>query len=371
MIKNFGCSYGNICLGGDPPAPTVMESTGSQMAALVQYLPDMVRVSSENMLPYEQARMNTSKVISPQENALALQMMQEYGPLLNRIGQDISRSNQLSAVQGDAAALNKAQESGLLTSALALQRQADPEFYAQRELMAKKSESLLNSFDDKGGLSPTELEEISRGLNRTNVNAGVDNVGSASAAVQNAMQFGAAGTAKKNALGNAIAQTAQNLQSTRSGFDPFQVATGRSAFQFPNVGQQQYQGNAQGLGQATNGFANNLLQQTGENQRAAMNINANRRDSLDRFGSTFGAVTGGLGSLAGGAAALSGCWVAREVYGIDNIRWLMFRRWLFESSPSWFLNFYLKHGEKFAVWISNKPKIKLVIRRWMDSRINA
>jgi hypothetical protein len=35
----------------------------------------------------------------------------------------------------------------------------------------------------------------------------------------------------------------------------------------------------------------------------------------------------------------------------------------------WFRNLYLKHGEAFAAFIKNKPMLKNVIRRWMDSRI--
>ena len=76
----------------------------------------------------------------------------------------------------------------------------------------------------------------------------------------------------------------------------------------------------------------------------------------------------GLGTI--GAAMITGCWVAREVYGIENPRWLEFRHWLFTESPSWFKNLYLKHGERFAKFISNKPFIKNFIRRWMDTKIS-
>ena len=76
----------------------------------------------------------------------------------------------------------------------------------------------------------------------------------------------------------------------------------------------------------------------------------------------------GLGSI--GAAMITGCWVAREVYGIENPRWLEFRHWLFTESPSWFKNLYMKYGERFAKFISNKPFIKNFIRRWMDTKIS-
>ena len=63
------------------------------------------------------------------------------------------------------------------------------------------------------------------------------------------------------------------------------------------------------------------------------------------------------------------CWVAREVYGINNRKWLLFRNYLFNESPSWFKNIYIKYGEKFANFISNKPLLKSIIKLWMNKKI--
>ena len=79
-----------------------------------------------------------------------------------------------------------------------------------------------------------------------------------------------------------------------------------------------------------------------------------------------GSVMGAIGSVVGGWI---GCWVAREAYGANNPRWLLFRQWLIEDSPRWFLSLYMKHGERFAKFISNKPWLKAIIRRWMDRKI--
>ena len=80
---------------------------------------------------------------------------------------------------------------------------------------------------------------------------------------------------------------------------------------------------------------------------------------------------GALGQI--GAAALMPapvpCWVAREVYGIENPKWIMFRTWLLNDAPSWFRNLYIKYGERFAKFISNKPVLKTIIRKWMNTRI--
>jgi len=96
---------------------------------------------------------------------------------------------------------------------------------------------------------------------------------------------------------------------------------------------------------------------------AASNYAAKRQASAGMLGSLFGAA----GQV--GAAALAACWVAREVYGIENPKWLQFREWLFAKAPRWFRALYLTHGARFAVWLHDKPRLKAVIRRWMDARI--
>jgi hypothetical protein len=76
---------------------------------------------------------------------------------------------------------------------------------------------------------------------------------------------------------------------------------------------------------------------------------------------------GSIGGMAAGAAIK--CWVAREVYGAHNPAWLLFRNWLDTDAPRWFDKLYLTFGERFANFISNKPRLKARIRLWMDSKI--
>ena len=77
-----------------------------------------------------------------------------------------------------------------------------------------------------------------------------------------------------------------------------------------------------------------------------------------------------MGSIIGGvASAIPFCWVAREVYGIENPQWLEFREWMLNDAPSWLRNLYLKYGERTAKFISNKPRIKSIIRKWMNTKI--
>ena len=88
---------------------------------------------------------------------------------------------------------------------------------------------------------------------------------------------------------------------------------------------------------------------------------------------------GMLGSLGGAAIStlpkllplLGMCWVAREVYGHDNPAWEMFRDWMLFDAPVWFRELYIEFGERFAKFIQNKPLLKRIIRKWMDSKINS
>lgn len=87
----------------------------------------------------------------------------------------------------------------------------------------------------------------------------------------------------------------------------------------------------------------------------------------------FGQVASGIGSLGQGFSGLASagilCWVAREVYGEDNPRWMMFREWMLTKASDNLRNYYIRHGEKIAKSIKNMPKVKRLIRKWMDGKI--
>lgn len=87
----------------------------------------------------------------------------------------------------------------------------------------------------------------------------------------------------------------------------------------------------------------------------------------------FATLAGGISDLANAGAGIAkmgiACWVAREVYGIDNPKWLQFREWMFTKASDNLRNFYLEYGERIAESIRNKPRIKAIIRKWMDGKI--
>jgi hypothetical protein len=83
--------------------------------------------------------------------------------------------------------------------------------------------------------------------------------------------------------------------------------------------------------------------------------------------SAIGSLVGTLGAAYIGSDAFTGfCWVAREVYGKYNPQWFMFRLWMKKRAPTWFYNLYWAYGERFASFVSNKPKFKKVIRYFMN-----
>lgn len=82
----------------------------------------------------------------------------------------------------------------------------------------------------------------------------------------------------------------------------------------------------------------------------------------------IGAAQGIIG-IAGGIGTLV-CWVAREVYGESDPRWMLFREWMLKMSPRWMLRAYIRHGEKIAKAIRNRPFVKRMFQKWMDAKIS-
>ena len=61
------------------------------------------------------------------------------------------------------------------------------------------------------------------------------------------------------------------------------------------------------------------------------------------------------------------CWVAREVYGPTNPRWLAFRGWMLGDAPTWLRAWYGTHGQGLAAWLHDRPLAKSALRTLMDA----
>jgi hypothetical protein len=273
------------------------------------------------------------------------------------IGQELT-SAQRAADIADVEALG-----GRATAAL---RAADP---MQQAIVNQLNALAADRYAASGQLSPQEMRGAQQAARLGGLSRGrVGDVSTVASEVLNREQALAA--RRQEALQAAQMAFAAN-QATAA--DPFQAILGRPA-------------QAPGMGMASTQFAAGLAGQplgpnlfdpnAGINLALQQNANqANYQSSLygaqagyagatnQGRGAMIGGIIGGLGALGGGA--LAGCWVAREVFGNENPMWLLFRQWLFENSPDWFFNLYIKHGEKFAQFISDKPLIKRAIRKWM------
>jgi len=241
-------------------------------------------------------------------------------------------------------------------------------------------------------------------------------------AVQEASQIGAAGEARKLARFGAAQQflgsgettgaakardllLREGVQQNRLGAAAGFVAGGPSIYNLANqrVGQQQnaMQGYIQANQSLPGGFnqqastAAPFYQTVDQNIPVALTnaFNDLYRSQSNYAASTYGAQVGaqassnaansipaylnaganlfGSAAKVGSAIAPGGffCWVAREVYGVDNPKWIEFRNWMAIDAPAWFRNLYVRFGERIAEFISNKPMLKNVIRKWMDSKI--
>ena len=160
-------------------------------------------------------------------------------------------------------------------------------------------------------------------------------------------------------------QNASQLWSQRrSQGDPFMSVLGRGSNtgaagqSFMQGGQALVAGSGPGLFNPESGYAQQMHNQNYQAQMSARAASASNRSAL------WGAGIGAVGSIFKGM-----CHVAREVYGEDNPRWIQFFIWKEHVGPKWFAKLYNKYSERVAKFISDKPRLKAVIRNWMESKI--
>ena len=162
--------------------------------------------------------------------------------------------------------------------------------------------------------------------------------------------------------------------------DPFQAILGRSGGGSLQAGQSVFGQAGYGLNSGPQylnpesglGYIQNQATNAANMYGAQVAADATRSAGImGGLGSLGGGLLSGAGAAASGGATLLGgfCWVAREVYGEHNPAWLLFRKWMLNDSPSLFRKAYIKYGERFANFISDKPRLKARIRSWMDSKI--
>jgi hypothetical protein len=161
--------------------------------------------------------------------------------------------------------------------------------------------------------------------------------------------------------GSRMQRATSVLQGTGgTGVDSFLGITGRPSaapgFAQNAFGQSMQESQYSGV---PKGYATDLLNQ----------YQANKTNAANNKSALIGAGIGAIGSVGGGAMKM--CWVAREIFGADNPKWMQFRNWLLLDGPVWFMRLYVMHGPAWAAWLHEHPWAKPPVRWWMESRIRA
>lgn len=293
--------------GGDPAAPATQESMDSVLRAMTTNLPSLIAAQADAARNYEPQMMALRREISPQQNQLDLDLLNQFGGQFAAANQRIQGQNALDQARNDLAVV-QGPGRDLVREAMVTQRAADPEAYRARELavdqLGRLNSSLVNP---DAGLSGAERTEIDRSLARDNFAKGLGAVPTATSTVSNALAFGQAGEARRNQRQSAIANAAQisagAVQPLSSRVDTFQLTTGRPAFQG-----QQGSGSRE-VGSDTNAMGTNLLNNASNMRMQENQINSQRRDALDRVSQVMSSLP-----------SVQCCWTFAEAYyGWDNI----------------------------------------------------
>lgn len=280
----------------------VYRQTAQGVQAITDLLPYYNQAVNATILPNALAQLQASAATSPLYAQLTTDLYNRFGPQLNAIGNEINRRNMLAQASSENQVL-QGPGKDLVNSAYDLSQVFDKPYYDTRQSTANQIGNLYNSIDLSGGLSPTERDEIAKGLYRNNAQTGVAYSPSQSQTIANAMQYGQAGYGRKiqaqNQLTSAIQAANQFLPQSKSGVDVFQVATGRSSM--PNTGNALFTGAQQGnastsLGQQMFGGINQL-QNTDMNNQTQLQL---QRNQMNNWQTILGSVSGAVGKLGGG-----------------------------------------------------------------------
>jgi hypothetical protein len=219
---------------------------------------------------------------------LQTDLYRTYGPQLNQIGNEINRGNAAYEAGTDASLLNGVGGQNAL-SALALQKQLDPSFYANQALIGQKQQDLLNAVNPSA-LSAGESESVARGLGRT----GQTFLPGGLNAATSAMTFGDALGQKQNRFAQYLSSAQQGLSSLRSGVDGYGIATKRPGV--ANQGANLFTGVQQGKGDQAYNTANNFMSGTFGNQQTQYKSALDKTQQAGQIGGSW------LGSIAGAFA---------------------------------------------------------------------
>ena len=233
---------------------------------------------------------------------------------------------------------------------------------AQDPERAKLMDSMMGQAQEGvalgGQLSPYEQRQVGQGTRSGQAARGMG-YGPRDVAYENIAQL-ETGRAEKQRRFAQGAQ-AQGLSQALYG-DPFMQVLGRPSGMSPTA--------AAGIGGQAAGMAPGRLFNP-ESQTAFGVYNQNAQRTLAANTASAANQT----AMATGAMGMAGdmmpwCHVAREVFGDGNPQWVGFYIWKEFRGPIWFRKLYNRFSEPVARFIRNKPRVKKLIRNWMEEKIN-
>jgi hypothetical protein len=217
-------------MGSDYTPPKVGPQTRDTLRAVTNYGPNAVAALSAA----------TRAQAGPQA-ALDAQLYSQYAPGYFNIGEGFADQQAQRATQRDLATI---QGGGLdlARQAIALDREANPEFYSNRAAAGQGFQALLAG-QDPNKLTGSEMANVERGVNRLNTSRGTpSNIGDATTTASNAMMFGDKLNQKRAMFGQSLALFPGIQQGSQSGINAYQIAAGRGASSGNNASLQQYKG---------------------------------------------------------------------------------------------------------------------------------
>lgn len=259
---------------GDPAAPSAPESTRETLEAMRQNLPALMQLYRSEIQPTEEAKLGASQKVSGAYQQLMADIYKNIAPQLAETGRSVDSGNRLAAAQTDAQIL-EGPGRALAKTYKSIDQELNPEYYKTRENAANKLASLLDAND----LNRPNIE-AERLVNQENVRSGNQGAGSQTNTVANALQFGNEGLKRQGALSNAINTATSFLQpASNAQFNPATTILNRPT---SNTGVSQF-GGVQQAGNEAFSSGGGLLNSVAGFQNNAMQINANRRDVIDRI----------------------------------------------------------------------------------------
>lgn len=229
---------------------------------------------------------------------------------------------------------------------LAARREADPLFSQSYDLAA------ADLRDVNAPLPANVQRDITEAVRGSQVRRGMGLGGSD--AFEEALTLAMSGEDFRNNRRDRAFRQAGSLLSQYG--DPFQSLTGRTASPGPQ--------GANIMAPKAGADFDDLFSYGVSREVQSRNIDAAESASNKALA---GQIIGGLLGAAGGFAGA--CWVAREIFGALDPRWLQFREWMLRLAPEPLWNWYLHHGEAFAEKLKTQPHRKPRIQAWMESKI--